>query len=209
MKPKHKQLIVVTISLIVTGLLVWGALWIIFAVWRRFAALNESLAVGLLTAASTILVATLTITLGRYFERKKEVEAHFREKKSAIYDSFLTAYFKFTHTESRENVDQVAFLREWQREVILWGGATVLTTYLKWMAHLKKGVPDAQSMFLMDDFFRAIRRDLGLPNRGLERGAFIRLMLRHPDVFFLMARTNPNVKLDAVAQKERDLGLEE
>ena len=104
----------------------------------------------------------------------------------------------------------MSFLREWQRETILWGGAKVLASYLKWIAHLKRNgaTPDAQSMFLMDEFFRALRLDLGLSNRGLERGAFIRLILKHPDLFLQMAKENPNVTLDQVAMREKELGLE-
>jgi len=154
-----------------------GILWIILFIWHKFMTLDPNLAVGLLTAVTAVLVATATITLGRYFERMKEVEAHFREKKSEIYDSFLREFFRSFHNESGENTNLVPFLREWQRETILWGGANLLKSYLGWMAHLKKGIPDAAGMFLMDDFFRAVRRDLGLSNRGLERGAFIRATL--------------------------------
>src|SRR5207247_1517114 len=135
-----------------------------------------------------VFVATLTIVLGRYLERKKEIDAHFREKKTEIYDSFLKEFFKVFHSPTDESIDLVPFLREWQRQLILWGGADVLAAFMKWRRNLAKGVPDAQSMFLTDEFFRALRQDLGLSNRGLERGAFIRLILRHPDLFFIMAK---------------------
>jgi len=176
-------------------------------VWHHFTTLNPEVAAGLITAFATVLGATVTITLGRIFERKKEVEAHFREKKSEIYDSFLLEFFKFYHDENREDVDLVPFLREWQRKIILWGGSNVLTSYFKWMAHLKKGNPDAQSLFLMNDFFSELRKDLGLSNWGLQRGAFINLILQHGELFLAMARENPNVTIEEVSAKERELGL--
>jgi hypothetical protein len=212
MKPKQRQALSIGMVLLVTTLVFGGMLWLIVATWHRFVNLNPSLAAGLLTASSTILVATLTVALGRYLERKKEIEAHYREKKSAIYDSFLLEFFKVFHSASdnpsAENPELVAFLREWQRQVILWGGSTVLTVFLKWWEHLKKGKVDAMTLFLMEDFFLAVRRDLGLSNRGLQRGSFIRLMLKHTDVFFALANDNPYVLLTEVAAKEKELGIE-
>jgi hypothetical protein len=178
------------------------------AIWHRFLGLDPNLAVGLLTAATTILGGTLAIALGRYFERKKEIEAHYREKKTAIYDSFLQEFFRIFHNEGDEPVDIVPFLREWQRQMILWGGTNVLNAYFKWRMNLGKGTPDAQTMFLADEFFRAIRKDIGLSNLGLERGAFIRLLLKNPDLFFVMARENPNVQLTEIALKEKELGIQ-
>jgi hypothetical protein len=174
-----------------------------------FDGLNPTLQAGLVTAVATALVATLTVMLGRYNERRKEVEVHFREKKTEIYDSFLKEVFKVFHGQTDDNADLVSFLREWQRQMVLWGGAKSLTSFLRWNAHLKKGRPDAQSLFLMDEFFRAIRADLGLSNWGLEKGAFIRILLKHHGLFFEMARKNPNVTLSELAAREKELGLED
>ena len=92
--------------------------------------------------------------------------------------------------------------------MILWGGAEVLVAFMKWRQNLAKGVPDAESMYLTDEFFRVVRRDLGLSNKGLERGSFVRLMLKHPDLFFAMSKANPKITLAELAEKEKQLGLE-
>lgn len=190
------------------GSVAWCLFWLGRGIWRQFVALDANLAVGLLTAVSTVLVATLTIVLGRYFERKKEVEAHYREKKTEIYDSFLKEFFGLFHSPDKENVDLVPFLQEWQRQMILWGGQEVLIAFMKWRQNLAKGVPDAESTYLTDAFFRAVRQDLGLSNKGLERGSFVRLMLKHPDLFFAMSKANPKITLAELAEKEKQLGLE-
>lgn len=208
MSAKWKKPLQGIVALCLISLSIWLLIWVIQSIWHQFVALDPNLRVSLLTAVTTVLVATLTVVLGRYFERKKEVESHYRQKKTEIYDSFLKEFFKLFNNDADENVDLVPFLREWQRQMVLWGGAEVLVTFLKWRQHLAKGVPDAQSMFMTDDFFKAIRRDLGLSNNGLERGVFARLILRNPDLFFLMAKTNPNVTLDELAEKEKELGLD-
>lgn len=75
------------------------------------------------------------------------------------------------------------------------------------MNNLKQQKPDAESMFLMHDFFSELRKDLGLSSKGLERGAFIRLVLTNADLFFVMAKENPNVTMDEIPAKEKELGL--
>jgi len=207
---KRKQQLLSVVGMAVIGVAAWLAFLLLRSVWREFVALNPSLAVGLLTAATTVLVATLTVVLGRYFERKKEVESHFREKKTEIYDPFLKEFFKLFHNPEKDGAGDhmAAFLWEWQRQMILWGGTDVLVAFMKWRTNPSKGVPDAQSMLLTDEFFRAVRRDLGPSNSGLERGAFIRMILRHPDVFFVLANANPNVTLAELAAKEKELGLD-
>jgi len=175
-------------------------------VWRELASLDSEVSVAVITGAATVLGATLTIVLGRYFERRRETEAHFREKKVEIYDEFLREFFKLFYF--REQTDLVSFIREWQRKVLLWGGDHVLATYIAWMRKLSRGNPDAQTMFMTEDFFRAIRSDLGLSNRRLTKGLFVHLMLQNSDLFLRAARENPNVTLAELAELERQLGLE-
>jgi len=134
----------------------------------------------MLTVIGTVLGAIITITLGRVFEKKKEVEAHFRERKSEIYDEFLKVFYALG-TDAAQT-DLVPFLREWQRKIVLWGGPKVLTSYFKWTNHLRHHLsdPDAETMLLMHDFFSELRRDLGLSNSGIQRGDLIRLILKNP-----------------------------
>lgn len=96
----------------------------------------------------------------------------------------------------------VQFLRQWQRKLVLWGGSNVLSAYFKWMNRLKSE-PDAQTLFLMDEFFRALRADIGQNSKGLVKGAFANLILRHGDFFMVQARKNPNITLAELSQLEK------
>ena len=144
--------------------------------------------------------------LGKNYERKKDIEAHYRSKKVEIYDEFLCELFKL-FDESRVDRDAeslVKFLREWQRKIILWGGQDVLRKYILWISHLKKGVPDVQSMLLMEKFFLEIRKDLGHKNNKLDEGTLISLMLKNPDLFMKKAKENPNITLEELSKFEAD-----
>ena len=91
--------------------------------------------------------------------------------------------------------------------MILWGGSDVLASYLKWKVHLRNGNPDAQSIFLTEEFFKSIRKDLGLSNRGLEKGIFVHFMLKNSELFLQMAKNNPNITLAELGEFEEKLGL--
>jgi hypothetical protein len=55
----------------------------------------------------------------------------------------------------------------------------------------------APSVFSMEDFFKAMRRDLGLDNRNLKRGDLLALIFRLKDLqqFLRASQANPNVSL--------------
>ena len=175
----------------------------------RFSNLDSTLATGILTAATTILVATLTVMIGRHYERKKDHEAAFRETKIEIYDEFLQEFMRlFYGSDSAESLDEdsndelVAFLREWQRKMILWGGQDVLKQYIDWVRQLRSGPPNAQTLFKTEDLFRAIRKDLGHKSWRLERGSFLRFLLKESDLFLSLSKSNPNLTLEELAKFE-------
>jgi len=188
----------------------WGAYWLIYQIWGQFKALDSRVALAAITAFTTVSVSTLTVVLGKYYERKKDIEAHYRQAKTEIYDEFLREFFKVFYSENGEDEEAedkslVDFLREWQRKMVLWGGQDVLLKYIKWMTHLKKGNPDADSIFLMEDFFREIRKDLGHKNSKLEKGTFAHLILQNSELFLQMAKNNPKVTLADLAEAEKAL----
>ena len=171
-------------------------------IWRELVAIKPELAIAVVAAVATLLGSTFTVMLGRHFERKKDIEAHFRAEKIKIYDEFLAELFKLFHSGGEGTDGMVAFLREWQRKLVLWGGSNVLVAYFRWMNRLKSA-PDAQTMFLMDEFFRALRADVGQNSSGLAKGAFANLVLRRGDFFLEQAKKNPNITLAELSVMEK------
>src|SRR5258706_16168497 len=90
---------IVKLLSIVTGIvMVVGAGALIVVVVRAVLGYINSdpkeTAAALIIGMATVLGATLTVTLGRYFERKRELNALYRDKKTEIYDEFLKKLFK-------------------------------------------------------------------------------------------------------------------
>ena len=200
-----------TLQFILGLAFVFGAGVLIFWVTQAFFSFVKSvpkeLAAALVAGAVTILVATATVMIGRHYERKKELDALYRDKKTEIYDEFLKEFFDlfFSGGEKPENEpdkDLVPYLREFTRKLVLWSGPEVIEAFVAWKDHLAKGTPDAKSIFLTEAFLFAIRKDLRHENAGLRKGFFARLFLKQGALFLTMAEANPNVTLAELAVVE-------
>jgi hypothetical protein len=185
-----------------------GVGWAIYAFFQYITAVPKELSAALITAAATVLVATSTVMIGRYFERKKELDALYRDKKTEIYDEFLKEFFTIFFNAGEEGSGEaeknlVPFLRDFTRKLVLWSGPNVIEAFVAWKDHLAKGAPDAQSIFLTEALLRSIREDLRHSNRNLRRGFFARIFLREGALFLAMADKDPNVTLDALSAMEK------
>jgi hypothetical protein len=195
-------------------MLVSGASWFAYRVIRTFFAyirvVPKEIGASLVAGAATILVATLTVVIGRYFERKKELDALYRERKTEIYDEFLKKFFEIFHSKAEAQPtatpdDLVPFLRKFMRKLILWSGPEVIEAFVKWKDHLAKGVPDADSIFLTESFLLSIRKDLRHSNRGIRKGFFAKLFLSGGALFLTLAERNPKITLAEVAEIEKSV----
>jgi hypothetical protein len=204
MRERLRVLLTLAVGLGVVAGFAWLGFIGLRGIWRALISINSDLAIAIIAAAATVLASTIAVMLGRYFERKRDIEAHFRTEKIKIYDEFLRELFRVLHSAEGSTDDNIVpFLKEWQRKLVLWGGNDVLRTYFIWINRLKSQHPDAQTVFLMDDFFRALRADIGQSSRRLKRGAFANLILRHADFFLALAEKNPSITLTEVAALEK------
>lgn len=178
------------------------------AAWHELTGINPNLAIALITGATTIVVSTTTVMVGRYYERKRDIEAHFRATKIQMYEEFLREFLGL-FDGSDKKTDLVGFLREWQRKLVLTAGSNVLGAYFQWKTKLKTKSDSADAVFAMDRFFRELRKDVGQNSRGLEKGAFAHLILRNSELFLHMAKKNPKITLSQLAEMEKSLGLED
>lgn len=162
-----------------------------------------------ITAVATVLVSTATIALGRYLEKKKELEALHREKKVPIYGKFLEGLFSIFYERKGKQLNIVKFLQEWQQKIVLWGGPTVVNAYIDWKTELTAHEPNVKTMETTDKLIHAIRQELGHKDRKLKKGIFPRFILREADLYFQLAKQNPNLTLAELAARESEAATEE
>ena len=185
---------------------VWLVYWLLKSMALYLSSIPKELAAALVAGTVTVFVATLTIVVGKYFERRKELDALYRDKKTEIYDEFFKKFFKIFHSGGKDGRDDlVEYLREFSRKTLLWSSPEVVEKFMAWNTLAATGKVDAKMIFSIEDFLLAIRRDLRHSNRGFRKGFFARMILKNGDLFLQMVAKNPNVSLDDLIAIEKEL----
>ena len=84
-----KKLLAATFPFIILIIIIFIVVKVIFSLVQYIKALDSAVSVAILTGSTTILVSTLTIVIGKYYERKRDTEAKIRDNKIEMYDSWL------------------------------------------------------------------------------------------------------------------------
>lgn len=201
-----RHLLSLGFALIIIGGLIALAIYAVVAFFGYVSAVPKELGAALVAGATTILVATITIMVGRYFERKKELDALYREKKTEVYDEFLKIFFQVWFSGGKTpdgEQDLVKLFREFSVKLVLWSGPEVLEAFARWKEKMAEGQPNAEGVFETEKFLNAIRADLRHSNGGIRRGWFARLFLQESGLFLAMAAENPKVSLAELAAAEK------
>ena len=205
MSNKLKTVGKVLLGLLLLVGLALGAWWVLKAAWSGLSGLlDERVLAALITGA---LVAAGAIWV-KHIEHRHFVEAQFRDSKVELFNEFIDALDKLA-TEGIPTEELVQKMKEWKRKTLFWGGPKVLRGFLS-LSELEGGDKTvgelARSVQVMGELILAMRKDVGLSNRGLVTGATQRVgkgtivgaryMLRHPDLFLTCLRANPSMPLE-------------
>ena len=84
----------VIISLAVLAGLVWGLYTVLANLVAHLMTLNPNVVASIIAASATVLVATLSVLLSKYFEIQKLVFKEHRDKKIPIYEDLIRFFFR-------------------------------------------------------------------------------------------------------------------
>jgi hypothetical protein len=172
--------------------------------------LDQRLLIAVLAGAATILASTIAVVIGKIFERKIEIDAHFRQKKFEQSYELLKFIFDLV-TQSDQGIkinddDIKRQLSEWHRTLILFARPKTVQCYVRWFVNLTSGHHTLRTLVLMEEFYKSLRSDLGVSNFGLRVGDLMPLVLgRHAFLFTEMFAKNPNMTLVELARLEEKL----
>ncbi len=103
------------------AVLVWGA-------WEALSVLTVEVSATLVTAFATVFAATVAVVLGRYFERKREIENKQREKWAAVYDEFIAEFLGTMELDKKKDErgapDEgalIKFIAKFSSKFMSWG----------------------------------------------------------------------------------------
>jgi len=187
--------------------------WIIYKItltaWHAFTELNPQVAAALVTGFFTVTVSVSAVVVGRYLEKTKEINAAYRDKRVKVYEEYISNLLNLMRQGGKQDADIASFLREFNKNVLLWAGPRALKAYTVFFVKISQDATSAETVFAMEDFFKAVRRDLGLGNNGLQKGDFLALILRIDDllVFLSEYKRNPLVRLGDVDRIKKETAL--
>lgn len=81
----------------------------------------------------------------------------------------------------------VEFMVEFKTNVVLWGSPKVINAQLNFQKVSESG---GNVLFPVDELYKAIREDIGLSNKGLDKRQLVKMYLLHPDELDVMSASN-------------------
>ncbi|MHB8808187.1 MAG: hypothetical protein ACYC59_11500, partial [Anaerolineaceae bacterium] len=183
MKKKNNSMQVI-FGFIILGLLAWGIIKIGLLFWKSITSLQPDLASALITASGTVIVVFLSSYVGKYFERKKEIENRQREKKIEVYEEFMQKWFeKLVENKKQEKSfsddEFIKFLSKFTQKLILWGSDKVVKKYSQFRKQsLNTETSDPTlTLYSFEEVLLEIRKDIGHSNSSLIKGDILTLFI--------------------------------
>lgn len=174
------------IGFVLFGGLIWGGLALFKLLWKSLTNLQPDLASALITASATSIVAVLTISIGKYLERKKDIENQQRLKKIEMYEIFLQKWLTYLLSSSTEEKSSLIestefknFLKDFTAKLILWGSDQVVKDYSNFREESQKSQPQKkyETIYKFENVLFSIRKDLGHGNKPLKDGDLLKLFV--------------------------------
>ena len=168
-------------GILAVAFLVIGGLW--FAtkyLFLSFKELDSDVASAIVAASAAGFVSVLTIVYSQRRVKEREIAEVHRPHKVKVYGSFMEMTFKALRTvQSSPNRSispkMVDAMRDFKRDLLIWGSPNVITAYLGWEAQATEKAE--KGIVAWDHLLREFRKDLGNSNWGLAEGDLIKVIL--------------------------------
>lgn len=185
MSKTARHILSVFLGLLLLGGLACGLFVAVRATFQVLASINSSLAVAIIGASATVLVAVLSVVLGKIYEARSLIQKEHREKKIPVYEDLIAFVFRVLMGartgRSPSEQEMIEFMMGFTQRVMVWGSDEVLTAWVKWRRLATSEVEmRSDPMKLMrnyEELILAIRRDLGHRNKGLQSGDILALFI--------------------------------
>lgn len=170
-----------------------GLALLLIAVALLLVRIEPPVAAAIVAGAATVLGSTLSLTLGRYFERLRELEERSREKKSKFYEDFMnfwlaTLFAKRLGKEEPTTQQIVGAFSDWTATLTFWAPDDVVRRWSQFRlqsASLEgaEASERTEMLFMFEQVLFAMRRDSGYPGTTLARGDLLRLWVNDVDKY--------------------------
>lgn len=155
---------------------------------------NPSVAAAVVGAMATVLVGMSGVLYTQSQIKTREIEEAHRSRKVEIYKGFLDMVARLMakdnpHVSLKAPKEQelINFLVGFKTDVILWGSPKVINAHLNFEKVSSSG---GNVLFAVDELYQAIREDIGLSNKGLEKHQLMKMYLKDPSELDAQSASN-------------------
>ena len=178
----RQQLKSVVVPLLVIALLFILLYLFIAALIDKLNSVNSDVSKAIIAGAATIIVAVVSLVLGKVWEQKIKIKQEVREKKIPVYEQQIETYFSTMFAEKcgdPKPTDQeiMKAIKTFTEKLIIWGGPNVIKAWSEFRLHDYQNSKPKAVFGRIETLMRAIRDDVGNSNKGLAYGDFIKLFV--------------------------------
>ena len=182
-KVSWKQIILGMIIFLILGYLSW--LVIPFFIYSLIKA-DAKIAAAIIGGMFTVFAGLAAVIITQKQTKLREIEEAHREKKIEIYNRFITlatsmmaTYNDKVDIKAPSEKELITTMFNFKKEILLWGSPMVIKAHLE-MERASNKNPEI-ILVAMNNIYKAMRKDIGLSNSGLNENELIKLFLSNPE----------------------------
>lgn len=174
--------------------------WFLFFKFPKlFLAASTNIKVAVISFIGTTIVSVLTIVISKHIEKEADFRRAQYQSKLETYQRFLDDVLASTLLNSSDNnaksntskqekiksQKQIEAIRNFIKDVVLWGSDEVIHSTSLWLLHLRTQGSNEEKIHAsiqeMEDLLKVIRKDLGHSNKRMQKGDILRMFINDYD----------------------------
>ncbi len=171
-------------GLILIAVAILAAAWVLRAAFDWISSQDSQVVAASIAFLGTVTAGIGAVVISQQRTKSREIAEAHRQIKTEMYASFIEEIVGAMRKGAgkpdlspRVQKHLEDFFFDFTTKAMMWGSPGVLRAYTRFRR--TDGSPDI--VLMVDDVLRAMRKDLGLSNRGLARGDLIKLLITDPE----------------------------
>lgn len=159
-----------------------GLFYFIAQLINIFNELSDQLKASTIQVIGIVSVALITYFANKSLERKRVVESSLREEKRKMYDEYIKFYFRVFSgdkvNDKPSEAEMTKFFVEKNPTIVTYASNSVIKEVGKMRLRLSS---NPESMFVVENVLKEMRKDLGHSSSGLDKADILRLFINDID----------------------------
>lgn len=181
---KIQNLFFMIFGLLIVIFIIAVIVYILKFVIDIFLQADVTVVAALVAASGTIMATAFTVVVGQMISKNREIEEAHRAFKTEMYSKFINFTIDYVFSQTREDMESISqqelekYFIKLSKDFTLWASPEVIKAWSKFRS--QAGDSDSSdTLSNIDNVYKAMRKDLGNSNSGLQDKALINLYLNN------------------------------